>query len=319
MNSKFVISLDFELLWGVFDVVDYSSKKQYFRQTRDVVPEILNLFDQYDVHATWATVGMLFNKDWEEWENNIPKVLPNYNKQELSAYNFGKSIKSSSTEEYCFAPKLIQEIVQTPGQELATHTYSHYYCLEEGQTAESFDKDLEIAVAVASAIDVKLKSLVFPRNQFAPDYLQICNKHGIKNVRTNPKSWYWKDANSNSVLDKLGRTGDAYFNLGKKSYPENHLYRIHDQPLEQKASRFFRPVEGNKYLRKLKIKRILSEMEWAAKNDEVYHLWWHPHNFGNLPEESMIDLKIILNHFKLLKSKYNFESVNMAELGGLYS
>jgi hypothetical protein len=117
----------------------------------------------------------------------------------------------------------------------------------------------------------------------------------------------------------LGRTGDAYFNFGKKSYPSNHLNRTHHQPLQQKASRFFRPVEGNKYLRKLKIKRILSEMEWAAKNDEICHLWWHPHNFGNLPEESMIDLKIILNHFQRLKSKYNFQSVNMAELGDLYS
>lgn len=319
MNSKFVISLDFELLWGVFDVVDYSSKKQYFRQTRDVIPQILNLFDQNDIHATWATVGMLFNKDWEEWESNIPEVLPNYTKRELSAYNFGNSIKSTSTEEFCFAPKLIQQISRTRGQELATHTYSHYYCLEEGQTAESFDKDIEKAVAVASNMNIELKSLVFPRNQIAPEYLRICDKHGIENVRSNPASWYWKDATSSSILDKLGRTGDAYFNLGKKSYPINQLYRIQDEPLEQKASRFFRPVEGNKNLRKLKIKRILSEMEWAAKNDEIYHLWWHPHNFGNLPEESINDLNIILNHFQRLKSKYNFESVNMGELGGLYS
>jgi hypothetical protein len=24
------------------------------------------LFSEYDIHCTWATVGMLFNKDWEE-------------------------------------------------------------------------------------------------------------------------------------------------------------------------------------------------------------------------------------------------------------
>jgi hypothetical protein len=319
MNSKFVISLDFELLWGVFDVIDYRSKKQYFRQTKDVIPQILDLFQEYDIHATWATVGMLFNQNWEEWESNIPEVLPNYKKLELSAYNFGKALKSASTEEFCFAPNLIQKIAQTPGQELATHTYSHYYCLEEGQTAESFEKDIENAVAIASNMDIELKSLVFPRNQIAPEYLSICNKRGIENVRSNPRSWYWKDATSSSILDKFGRTGDAYFDLGKKSYPSNHLYRIQDEPLEQKASRFFRPVEGNKNLRKLKLNRILSEMEWAAKNDEVYHLWWHPHNFGNLPEESMNDLKIILNRFQQMKSKYNFQSLNMVELGGLYS
>ena len=319
MQGQFVISLDFELIWGIFDVVDYESRKQYFRQTRDVIPEILKLFGDYGIHATWATVGMLFNKNWEEWEKNIPEVVPNYRKPKLSAYEFGKSIKSTLTEEFCFAPNLVQQIGETQGQELATHTYSHYYCLEEGQTAESFDKDLEKAVAVASAIDVELKSLVFPRNQFAPDYLKICNKRGIKNVRTNPTTWYWKDAASDSILDKLGRTGDAYFNLGKKSYPTEHFSGVRDQPLEQRASRFLRPVEGNSILRKLKLNRIKSEMEWAAKNQEIYHLWWHPHNFGDQPEESMNDLKIILDHFSRLQSRYDFQSRSMEELGDIFS
>lgn len=313
-----VISLDFELAWGVFDVMDPNKRKPYFRQTRDIIPEILRLFRENNIQATWATVGMLFNKSWEEWEANIPAVLPGYKKRELSAYKFGESVKSTSSEEYCFAPKLIQQIAQTPGQELATHTYSHYYCLEEGQTAESFDKDLEKAVAVASNLNVKLTSLVFPRNQFAPDYLKVCHKHGIENVRSNPESWYWRDAASNSVLDKLGRTGDAYLDFGKKSYPHTHLIKKTNQPLEQKASRFLRPVEGNKTLRKLKLKRIRSEMELAAKNGQIYHLWWHPHNFGDHPEESMTDLRNLINHFTEMKSKYNFQSKNMAEVGELY-
>ncbi|MCY2686970.1 polysaccharide deacetylase family protein [Salinimicrobium sp. TH3] len=309
--------MDFELLWGVFDVVDYKSKKEYFRQTRDIIPQILYEFQASKVHATWATVGMLFNKDWEEWEENLPEVLPNYKKQELSAYDYAKSIKSSSTEEFCFAPNLIKQIAHSKGQELASHTYSHYYCLEEGQTAKSFDKDIEKAVAVAAKIDVELKSLVFPRNQFAPEYLEICNKHGIKNVRTNPDSWYWKDAASNSVLNKLGRTGDAYMNLGKKSYRADTIDGNRNQSLEQKASRFLRPAEGSKILRKLKINRILFEMEQAAKNNEVYHLWWHPHNFGDQPEKNMNDLRIILDHFSRLRTTYNFQSKNMAELGDL--
>ena len=315
MQGKFVISLDFELLWGIFDVVDYKSKEKYFRQTREVIPQILKLFLDYEVHATWATVGMLFNKNWEEWENNIPVVLPNYRKRELSAYEFGKLIKSNATEEFCFAPDLVQQIVRTQGQELATHTYSHYYCLEAGQTAESFDKDLERAVAVASANNVELKSLVFPRNQFAPEYLQLCSKHGINNVRTNPDSWYWRNAASDAVLDKLGRTGDAYFNFGKKSYPISHLSGNKDQPLEQKTSRFFRPVEKNKILRRFKLNRIKSEMEHAAKNNEIYHLWWHPHNFGDQPRESLDDLRNLLDHFSGLQSRYDFQSRNMEELG----
>src|SRR5680860_48500 len=137
-NGFLVISLDFELLWGVFDKVDYKEKEAYFNNTREVIPEILGLFSKHHIHSTWATVGMLFNKNWEEWRGNVPESLPNYKNTDLSAYDYGKTINSPETEFYCFAKDLILQIQNTTGQEIGTHTYSHYYCLEEGQTLASF-------------------------------------------------------------------------------------------------------------------------------------------------------------------------------------
>ena len=55
-NGFLVLSLDFELLWGVFDKVDYKEKKTYFKNTRKVIPEILDLFSEFQIHSTWATV-----------------------------------------------------------------------------------------------------------------------------------------------------------------------------------------------------------------------------------------------------------------------
>lgn len=317
MQSKFIISLDFELLWGIFDVVDYNAKKHYLRQTREVIPKILKLFLENKIHATWATVGMLFNENWEEWDENIPSEIPNYRNKSLSAYNFGEAIKSKTTEEFCFAPDLIKMIFETTGQEVATHTYSHYYCREEGQTARNFDQDLAKAGFMAKKMKIDLKSLVFPRNQINPEYLQICREHGIENVRSNPSSWYWKNTLSEAFTTKISRSGDAYLPLGHKTYPPGDLIKKKGLPLEQKASRFLRPVEGNNILRKLKLNRIKSEMTRAAKKKEIYHLWWHPHNFGDHPEESMKDLQVIIKHFKHCREKYNFQSATMEELGQL--
>ena len=100
---------------------------------------------------------MLFNKDWEDWKENFPSKLPIYDKQKLSAYSFGQQIASRSTEELCFALELVELIKEAQGQELATHTYSHYYCLEQGQNEESFRQDLEMAVEKAETIGVELK------------------------------------------------------------------------------------------------------------------------------------------------------------------
>jgi peptidoglycan/xylan/chitin deacetylase (PgdA/CDA1 family) len=318
-NGYLVISLDFELLWGVFDVVDFEEKRIYFENTRLVIPKILEGFIKHNVHVTWATVGMLFHKNWEEWERNFSGTLPAYSNSKLSAYEFGKTIKPRDTENLCFAPELIREIAQSPGQEIGTHTYSHYYCLEEGQTLASFKADLEKSIELAKKMGIELKSLVFPRNQLREDYLKVCYELGIINVRSNPSSWYWKDPASDSILTKLARTGDAYFPLGKKSYSIKEVIKNPNLPLEQKAGRFLRPVECNSILHKLKIRRIKMEMTLAAKNNEIYHLWWHPHNFGDNPLQSIQDLKSVLTHFEKLREKFNFQSANMCEIGKLVS
>src|SRR5690606_15533154 len=95
-NGALVISLDFELLWGVFDQIKLEEKGDYFQNTRRVIPQILEIFKNYNIHATWATVGMLFNKDWKEWGSNIPKNLPSYKNKDLSAYFFGERIKKNN-------------------------------------------------------------------------------------------------------------------------------------------------------------------------------------------------------------------------------
>lgn len=310
-NGALVISLDFELLWGVFDKVYWREKKEYFQNTRKVVPEILLLFEKYQIQCTWATVGMLFNENWDEWNQNIPDVLPDYENSRLSAYDYGKFIQSKETERFCFAPGLIRRIKDTPGQEIGTHTYSHYYCLEPGQTPDSFKADLKTALALASNFGISLRSLVFPRNQYNPEYLRICKELEINNVRTNPDTWYWQNTQQDSLQQKIFRTGDAYFGLNNKAYRE--VFEIIPGVAGQKASRLLRPNSDKKFLDKLRIKRILSEMESAAKGKGIYHLWWHPHNFGDRPKKSLEELELILKHFEKLNKKYNFKSLKMQD------
>lgn len=311
-NGALVISLDFELLWGVFDKVDWRKKKQYFQNTRKIIPEILRLFEQYEIQCTWATVGMLFNENWDEWNQNIPKILPAYESKKLSAYKYGKSIQSKETEELCFAPELIRRIKETPGQELGTHTYSHYYCLEQGQTTESFRTDLGKSKELAEKFGIKLKSLVFPRNQYNTNYLKVCKDIGLQTVRTNPEVWYWKNTQQDSLQQKIFRTGDAYIGLNNKSYID--IPEIFSGITGQKASRLLRPNSGKYFLDKARIKRIQSEISTTAKNKEIYHLWWHPHNFGGKPGKNLQELENILEHFKTCQNKFGFESLSMVQI-----
>ena len=57
-------------------------------------------------------------------------------------------------------------------------------------------------------------------------------------------------------------------------------------------------------------------MERAAAVGETYHLWWHPHNFGYYPQQSLNALERILKHFQYCAGRFGMSSLNMGELSG---
>ena len=176
-KGALVISLDFELVWGLFDHITIQDKVTYFDNTLKVIPRLLDIFGKNNIHVTWATVGMLFNENWEEWFSNIPVDKPTYENQKLNPYSYGEQHSKSGLDRFFFAPQHIKAIQSVKGQEIGSHTYSHYYCLEKGQTQAQFDSDLQRAVKVANKFSIKMESLVFPRNQFNESYLEVCQKN----------------------------------------------------------------------------------------------------------------------------------------------
>src|SRR6185437_13704517 len=88
-----------------------------------------------------------------------------------------------------------------------------------------------------------------------------------------------------------------------------------DLPLNIPSSRFLRPFSRKlKIFEPLRIRRIRSDLHYAAKNRLIYHLWWHPHNFGEDTNENLAVLKTILECFSHMRDKYGMESLNMREL-----
>ena len=64
--GNFVISLDFELMWGVRD---HATPESYGRNVlggRQAVPAMLDLFHKRGIRATWATVGALLCESKDE-------------------------------------------------------------------------------------------------------------------------------------------------------------------------------------------------------------------------------------------------------------
>lgn len=315
MNGKFVISLDFELHWGAVEKYDLNVLRKYFLDTRESIPHMLSIFEQNGIKATWATVGYLFAKNKEQILKHLPteKLQPSYVNSAFSSYNYIDKVgKAENDDPFHYASSLIRKIIETKGQEIASHTFSHYYCNESGQTLEQFDADLRSAVSIAKdSFDITLNSLVFPRNQFNASYLEVAKNNGFKVVRSNPNVYFW---NKQNKVTPLFRAFDTLMPISKSlTFSEETLDR-ENEVVQLPSSRFFRPyMQKEKAVQKQKISRIKKEMTYAAHKGEVYHIWWHPHNFGNDVPENIKQLKEIINHFNNLRKEYNFESVNMRD------
>ena len=313
MNGQFVISLDFELLWGVRDHADRETYGGNVLGARDAVPKMLELFAEKGIRATWATVGFLFCESKEELLASFPSELPEYSNPRLSNFFYIDEIGNDErSDPYYFAPSLISAIHQTPGQEVGTHTLSHYYCLEDGQNNTAFEADIIAAKKLAAARGIDLRSIVFPRNQFAAEHLNICAKHGITHYRGNPSPWAYQAAKGaeQTPMRRALRFLDAYSGaLGSQAFEADT-----GQPTDVPASRFLWPCAGRLApLHPLHIATIKRGMTAAARDGKGYHLWWHPHNFGQNLEANLDGLSQIITHFETLHDRFGMQSCAMGD------
>jgi len=316
--GKFVISLDFELMWGVRDKHNKTTYGNNILGVHDVIPKLLKIFKKYEIRATFSIVGFLFFENKQELLENIPKLIPTYKDPNISPYTGHFDIVEGNylSDLYHFAPNLIKEIQKYPEQEIGTHTFSHYYCLEPGQTIETFKEDIRKAIVVAQKYNIVISSLVFPRNQYNEKYLEVCLELGLSCYRGNEHSWIYKAKNgkSESLFRRAFRLLDAYVNISGHNCYSDQFFKD-KMPIDIPSSRFLRPFSKKvKFLDGLRLYRIKSGMTYAAKNDLTYHLWWHPHNFGINQKENFAFLEKILAHYKALNKKYNFLSITMSNV-----
>jgi len=316
-QGKFVISLDFELLWGVRDKKTIESYGANIIGVQKVIPALLSLFDKYEVKGTFSTVGFLFARNREELKKYTPSVLPAYTDANLSPYPDFEIVGTDERDDpYHFGYSLVKMIADNPNHELGTHTFCHYYCLEPGQTVETFKTDLLAAKEIAAGMGVNVRSLVFPRNQFNEEYLLACKEVGIDSYRGNPESWLYAGRNKNdeSLLRRAFRFADTYLNLtGHHCHTKEYVQAALITNVA--GSRFLRPWSRKlSFLEDLRLRRIKKAMLHAARNKKLFHLWWHPHNFGVNLAENIQFLERIMQYYTELNTRYGFQSITMSSL-----
>lgn len=312
-----VISLDFELHWGVRDKRPATGGyRTNLLGARAAIPQILDLFEEFDIAGTWATVGFLFAQSRSEFDEFRPAIRPHYTDPVLDAYREQIGV-SEADDPLHYAPSLVRLISSRHNQEIATHTYSHYYCLEPGQTRQAFRADLKSAVHIASQQGISLKSIVFPRNQVNLAYCDLLAEVGITCYRGTESTWLHRArSRSEENLTVRGpRLLDHYLPLtGDKTVPWADI--IDATGLANvRASTFLRPYSpGLGAVDGMRLLRITKALHTAAEEGSIFHIWWHPHNFGVHTAENLQFLRRLLEAFARLQKSHGMQSLSMAQV-----
>lgn len=314
MNGVLCISLDTEFFWGVHDTAPASYVENVRQARKTVIPTLLKQFENYGIHATWAVVGAAFYRTRESLLRALPpeNERPTYDNPLRSPYSLLDRIQEDAEELSSFlAGNDLDKIRAVPFQEIGTHTFSHYYCNEKGQTPKQFQADLKAALQTANDSGLNIRSLVFPKCEYSAPYLEVCNHLGIRVFRGIEDNWIY-NSNLPMPLKKVLRFADAYFPLSGNNC---HYPKPECGVLNICGSRIFKPYfQKLAILEPLKVRRICSQMTHAAKTGKVFHLWWHPHNFGDHTEKNLNNLTKVLEHYKYLQERYHMRSMNMGEI-----
>jgi hypothetical protein len=298
-----VLSIDFELRWGVQERLGYDmlAYRRNLEGVRDAVPAMLEVLHARRAKATWAIVGAIACEGWDELETRAP-VAPCY----TTLPNLDRSVlrQLDPKGRLHFAPDLVESVRATPGQELGSHTFGHVFLREAGFTEQDAEAD---AAAMAALFRARWgtapSSFVFPRNQVA--HLPALRRAGISAFRINPSAWYW-DATASHEQTRSARALrllDAFAPLGRRTY------RVGLEG-SQRSSHFVR-FNLPRLAWRAHLRRIARDAR-AAGDGETVHLWWHPHNLGAEPRQGSQRLAELLDSLRDVAPGSRFAT--MAEL-----
>ena len=315
-----VISLDFELHWGVRDkrTID-GTYRENLLGARQAIPQMLDLFEEFGVAATWATVGFLFAKNRQERDEFSPALRPQYKNPKLDPYSESTG-DNEDDDPMHYASSLIARVASTPKQEIATHTFSHYYCQEPGESREAFAADIASAMAIGRRYGFDIRSIVFPRNQFRPGYETVLKEAGITCYRGNEPNWMYRPRprGEETLAVRAPRLIDGYISLSGRKYVRWEEIAQSSGTHDVRASMFLRPyATQRKGLEPVRLRRIAGGIRAAAKNRGIFHLWWHPHNFGRNIPENLEFLRSVLKVFAEQRQVHGMQSLSMIEVASL--
>lgn len=304
--------MDFELIWGTVDLFGPEQFRRACEIERErIIDALLDLFVEFEFPATWCILGHLFLDECggdEPKHANIVRTDHDWVAGDWFQHDPGESENDKSI---FVGRSLVEKIKNCPvRQEIGSHSFSHIIFSDKGCSRAAAESELAESVRLAEAMGIEMRSFAFPRNEVG--HLDVLREYGFTAYRGVEPNWYEnrrvpeKIRRAMRLLDVLRAaepptvlpqaTASGVWNVpGSAIYFPMHGFRRHI-PLE------------------LRTRRAIKGLNAAAKNNRVFHLWFHPTNLADETETMFEGLRVILRHAARLRAENKLRFLPMRDL-----
>jgi hypothetical protein len=286
-RGALTISIDLELLWGVWDVLTPYHVSRCLERERTICERLLALFDRHDVPVTWAVVGRLVDES--------------------------RGFDGLRGEPSCwYAPDIVDAIRGARvDHDIGSHSYAHIDFARASDDAAA--DDLGQARRAHDATGIDFSSFVFPRNKVGNR--AALRRAGVRVYRSTDDGLLRWFENHAPRLRPVA-------NLAEKALPitaPTVLPIAHDDGLVELPSSLL--LMGRNGARRLatptalraKLRRSVAR---AAERRECFHLWFHPSNFYEDMDVQLDTLEVALAEAARLRLRGDLDVRTMASFAG---
>lgn len=309
--ATFVLSLDFELAWGMRDLLGDKAQREECRLTREVVvPRMLELFERYEMPASWCTVGQLFDKEIPDPpESHFSKFeAPSPSWIDRPWFEGAPSGREEDIPDY-LCPSLIERIRSiSPPQEIGCHGFSHVIFGDPSCSRACAQSEIQACVERAEAAGIHLDSMVYPRNEAG--HRDVLREHGFICYRGKGRDMIpgasGRVAQLSHILSVLSQR------FAYPVVPQRDELGLWNIP----ASMMLFPAHGiRKYVpMSFRVRRAQRGLDAAVESGQVFHLWFHPINLAHETEGLLGALEQILRYASQLRGEAKLRFLSMGDL-----
>ena len=270
MTGICIISFDCEGKWGVADHVNNDIERSFTNKNLiNSYNKINKLLEKFSVQATFAFVGAFtqskdsFADSWLEpmrksksHSNWLKKLLDNFEKEENGWFC-----------EECY------EIIKNSNisHEITSHSFTHTPFVSYLNNKDSVDLEFRAIQKWAEQKNLNPETFIFPRNEVNyTNYLKDLSYYAYRGSME-PKTYLGKKVKN--IISELNLFGSSEDKISSKI---DGLYKI-------PGGFFLNWRFGLRSFVPLLItqRKFKNSLLRAEQNNEVVHIWMHPHNFIN--------------------------------------